>query len=53
MPGYPRSQDPGADLDKAGFALVVDVDGVVVRKQAFHVVAECFSQPAGRFPSTS
>ena len=53
MPGSPRSQDPGADLDKAGFALGVDVDGVVVRKQAFHAVAECFSQLAGRFPSTS
>ncbi|WP_432512268.1 hypothetical protein [Kineococcus sp. SYSU DK001] len=52
MPGYPRSQDPAADLDKAGFALVVDVDGVLVRKQAFQAVAECFSGMAGRPPCT-
>ena len=42
MPGYPRSDDPAYDLDKAGFGLITVDDGTLKRKQAFDAVADRF-----------
>lgn len=40
MPDFPRREDPGLDLDKAGFGvLAVTDDGVYQRKEAFGEVA--------------